>query len=189
MQQVPVPHGARHLLQESSGSLLAEDAAQQIRLQLQHRQLLFEAGAFRQGRLWVTRPPWDTQHSHVGGSSAAGPGALLIRLLLLLLDRKARLCADVRGSKPGTEARAGRSTSRSLKFRVNSDSPVKPPSTIHLVTKAPVLILPSPCLGNLSPLHCHQTAPLDHAAHTCLWPPCWPQDCPSSLQLAPQEPA
>ena len=34
VQQVSVPHGARHLLQEGHGFVLAEDAPQQVFLQL-----------------------------------------------------------------------------------------------------------------------------------------------------------
>ena len=55
VQQVSVPHGSRHLLQQGCGSLRAEDAAQQVFLQLQHRQLLLQAGALHQGRLGETR--------------------------------------------------------------------------------------------------------------------------------------
>lgn len=51
VQQVSVSHRARHLLQEGRCPVLAADAAQQVLLQLQHGQLLFQAGALQQGRL------------------------------------------------------------------------------------------------------------------------------------------
>lgn len=51
------PSQVSHLLQQGRGSLLAEDAVQQVFLQLQHRQLLLSGGSSPSGPPGETRLP------------------------------------------------------------------------------------------------------------------------------------
>lgn len=121
VQQVPVPHGARHLLQERRSSVLAEDAAQQICLQRQNGQLLLQAGALGQGRL---------QGQAVSATGRAGSAAGT-------RARSAPVCCDC----PGSEAvatpkkQAGRNERGRPEFQGQRD-----PSHPFLLPKLSTLI-------------------------------------------------
>ena len=142
VQQVSVPHGSRHLLQQGCGSLLVEDAAQQVFLQLQHRQLLLQAGALCQGRLGETRLPWR------GELDEAGAGTHLVRLHL---PGRLGLCAGGWGSGECKEKQAGGKVVGDPECQGQSESLLT--LHIHLVTKSRARRLPPVSVRNLSPLH------------------------------------